>query len=468
MKKIFSICLLLLFLLSGNLIAQEPVANVQLKDAPNDHAEAIIITWEKSSSTDVESYLIERKLDISYQELVNELANGKKSYLSRIIALLQYASYDFTIEQRRSFRNFSPNRLGVEAFVEQYEEFWKEDKDLTIAVLQNNILVDMLNKYYDNWTPIAEVDVSTEEYENSDELIEARLPFIYRVSAKSPTGTSNPVASDKSLIAKDDWFHTEKLVVLIPVIVFIALLIMFVGRAKRGDKLYVRPLTGIQEVDNAIGRATEMGRPVLFVPGMTGLADVATIAALTILGRVAQKAAEYDTPIFVPCRDYIVLPVAQEIVKGAYLAAGRPDAYSNDTVFFISTAQFAYVAGVCGVMAREKTATHFYMGMFFAESLIMTERGNAGGAIQIAGTDADTQLPFFITTCDYTLIGEELYAASAYLAREPLLLGTLKAQDAGKAIITLTLIIGTILTTLAIVYPKVNLLNKFRDMFPSR
>ena len=38
--------------------------------------------------------------------------------------------------------------------------------------------------------------------------------------------------------------------------------------------------------------------------------------------------------------------------------------------------------------------------------------GNAAGAIQIAGTDAVTQLPFFITTCDYTLIGEELYAAS--------------------------------------------------------
>ena len=69
------------------------------------------------------------------------------------------------------------------------------------------------------------------------------------------------------------------------------------------------------------------------------------------------------------------------------------------------------------------------MGYFSAEALLMTETGNQVGAVQIAGTDAVTQIPFFITTCDYTLIGEELYAASAYLNREPMLLGTLKAQD---------------------------------------
>ena len=96
-------------------------------------------------------------------------------------------------------------------------------------------------------------------------------------------------------------------------------------------------------------------------------------------------------------------------------------------MFFVSDQQFAYVAGVNGVMIREKTAANFYMGMFYAESLIMTETGNATGAIQIAGTDAITQVPFFITTCDYTLIGEELYAASAYLARQPLMLGTIKS-----------------------------------------
>jgi len=62
------------------------------------------------------------------------------------------------------------------------------------------------------------------------------------------------------------------------------------------------------------------------------------------------------------------------------------------------------------------------------------------GSIQIAGTDQVSQLPFFVVACDYTLLGEELYAASAYLGREPLLLGTLKAQDYLKAIVLVCMV----------------------------
>ena len=71
------------------------------------------------------------------------------------------------------------------------------------------------------------------------------------------------------------------------------------------------------------------------------------------------------------------------------------------------------------------------------------------GAIQIAGTDATTQLPFFVVACDYTLIGEELYAASAYLSREPLAVGALKGQDWGKFVFMVFLVVGTVLALVA-------------------
>ena len=244
-----------------------------------------------------------------------------------------------------------------------------------------------------------------------------------------------------------NWFSTDKIPALIATLIFGSMVFFMITQAKRGKDLYVRPIAGIEEIDNAIGRATEMGRPILFVPGLSGISDVATLAGLSILGRVAKKAAEYDTRILVPVRDYIVLPIAQEIVKEAHFEAGRPDSHDKNSVFFITTSQFAFVAGVNGVMLREKTATNFYMGMFWAEALIMTENGSSTGAIQIAGTDAVTQIPFFITTCDYTLIGEELYAASAYLAREPLQLGTLKAVDYTKFLILAFIVVGTILST---------------------
>jgi len=274
------------------------------------------------------------------------------------------------------------------------------------------------------------------------------------------TPVYNAPNGEQYIFPKQNWFNTDEVITFIAVLLFAALVYFMIKAARKGKRLYIRPIAGIQEIDNAIGRATEMGRPILFVPGLSGISDVATLAGLAILSKVAKKAAEYDTKILVPCRDFIVLPIAQETVKEAHYEAGRPDTYDKNSVFFITQAQFAFVAGVNGIMIREKTATNFYMGMFWAESLLMTETGSMTGAIQIAGTDAVNQLPFFITTCDYTLIGEELYAASAYLSNQPLILGTLKAQDYVKLIIVITVIFGTILSTVHLTF--------FMNWFPTK
>jgi hypothetical protein len=175
---------------------------------------------------------------------------------------------------------------------------------------------------------------------------------------------------------------------------------------------------------------------------------VATLAAFTMLGRVAKKTAEYQTRVRVPCYDPMVMTIAQDIVKSSYLDAGYPEMYREEDVFFVTQDQFSYVAAVNGMMIRERPATNFYIGKFYAESLILAETGNIAGSIQIAGTDEIIQIPFFIASCDYTLIGEELYAASAYLSREPPLLGTLKGQDWGKAAMVTAIVLGTIAATL--------------------
>jgi hypothetical protein len=101
-------------------------------------------------------------------------------------------------------------------------------------------------------------------------------------------------------------------------------------------------------------------------------------------------------------------------------------------------------------MVREKPATIFMLGLFYAESLVLAETGNSVGAIQIAGTAEPSQLPFFVAACDYTLIGEELFVAGAYLSREPRQLGSLKGQDMGKALILLLLLTGIVLQTMGV------------------
>jgi hypothetical protein len=223
--------------------------------------------------------------------------------------------------------------------------------------------------------------------------------------------------------------------------------ITFILMARAGVPLKIRKIAGLEAVNEAVGRATEMGRPILFVPGIQDMNDMMTLAGLTALGHVAKTVAEYDAKLEVPTSKSLVMTAARETVQSAFLAAGRPDAYNEDLIYYVTDEQFGYVAYLSGHMVRQKPAACFYLGAFFAESLILAETGNAVGAIQIAGTAETAQLPFFVAACDYTLIGEEFYAASAYLSGEPDQLGSLRGQDVGKIIVACGLIIGCVIAT---------------------
>ena len=326
---------------------------------------------------------------------------------------------------------------GVEAFDTPNDEGgsitirWKEVEGAKVYLIyRKKDTLELIGKTYDT--------------EFSDDEVEDGVEYVYGVRAVVGTDTSD-FAFSPPAAASPQLFDTSKLNIFFAVFIYLFFIVYFV-RAARGRTLFIRRIAGLDALDEAVGRATEMGRPILYVPGLSGMGDVATIAAINILKPVAKKAAEYETPIIVPNCDPIVMTVAQQVVKEAYLEAGRPDAYREDNVFYLTDSQFAYAAGVDGIMMRERPATNLFMGMFYAESLILAETGNMTGAIQIAGTDAVAQLPFFIAACDYTIIGEELYAASAYLSQDPKLVGSLKAQDVSKAILMIMMLLGTVLS----------------------
>jgi len=245
------------------------------------------------------------------------------------------------------------------------------------------------------------------------------------------------------------YFEMKRANVLVIILTLMGFVAYYTFHAQRGRELFIRRISGLSALEDAVGRATEMGRGVLYIPGIMDMDDIQTIAGVTIMGHVAKKTAEYDTPLYAPMTRSFVMSVAQEVVKQAYLEKGRPDAFRPDRINYLTDDQFGYVAGVGGIMMREKPAACFYLGTFYAESLILAETGNAVGAIQIAGTAEPSQIPFFVAACDYTLIGEELFAASAYLSKNPREVGSLKGQDMIKLIIIAFIIIGTALVTIS-------------------
>ena len=221
-------------------------------------------------------------------------------------------------------------------------------------------------------------------------------------------------------------------------------------------------------LDDAVGRSTEMGKPIMYILGIGAITDLPTLAGLNILGDVSKKAFQYGTKVRVPCYDPVVMTTAQEVVKQSAYEVGRPDAFNKGDIMYLTQDQFGYAAGCDGMMMREKPGAIFLQGIFYAEALILAETGHSVGAIQIAGTTMTSQLPFFVAACDYTLIGEEMLAASAYLSKDPDMVGTIKGEDAGKLIILIFILFMVILGSVGYIFniaPIMKLFNVIKDWF---
>ena len=302
------------------------------------------------------------------------------------------------------------------------------------------------------WTLVTEVPIA--ETNAVASKLSPDASFFFRVTAVSPNGSSAVTTTKSAATGHWNFFISAKLPLFCAILLVSACVIFFILAARRGRPMKVRRIAALEAIKDAVGRATEMGRSILFVPGIQDMDNIQTVAGLTVLGNVSRTAAEYDAAIEVPTSRSLVMEAAREAVQASYLAAGRADAYNADAIRYITDEQFGFVAYVSGRMVREKPAACFYMGCFFAESLILAETGNSIGAIQIAGTAESSQLPFFVAACDYTLIGEEFMAASAYLSGEPDQIGSLKGQDVAKAIAAIIIILGVVLATGAAIAPQ--------------
>lgn len=281
-----------------------------------------------------------------------------------------------------------------------------------------------------------------------DEL-EPDIPYWVTVATIGADGeASNPTGLSRPVVPRIQWFNETRAWLAILLTVVCGAVLAFIAAACRGMNLWVRPIAGLEAVIDAVGRAVEMGKNVLFVPGILDINEIQTVAGVTVLSRVAKIAAEYDAEIKVPTARSLVMATCRETVQASYLSAGRPDSYNADDIYYVTDEQFGFVAGVTGQMVRDRPAACFYMGAFYAESLILAETANSIGSIQVAGTAMPSQLPFFIAACDYTLIGEEFFAASAYLSEEPQQLGSLKGQDFGKLLAGLLIVVGCLAATI--------------------
>lgn len=230
-------------------------------------------------------------------------------------------------------------------------------------------------------------------------------------------------------------------------LIIVLIAIYEASRIASKRNLKTRGIPGLERVDEWIKEAGKLNRSVFFTPGTGSVTYPDTLAGLALLDYVAKHCVEHDVRLIVGIADLNVQQVAEDIVKSAYTKAGKGKEFSADTVRYISGRQFAYAAGVMGILRRERPAVNFFVGDFSAEALEIAEAGRTEAIAQFGGTSNVDQLPFFMATCDQTLIGEELYTAQGYLSEDPEAMSTLVGPDAGKILAILLILLGAFLIT---------------------
>jgi hypothetical protein len=234
-------------------------------------------------------------------------------------------------------------------------------------------------------------------------------------------------------------------------------IVYFIRAMRLGKKYPMRRLTPLDAIEEAVGRATELGKPVFFSPGngdIVGAEGMQVLAGMDILSFVVKRCAEYNCRIVCTVSKENVLAVTEEVVRSAYAVAGRPDAYQPDMVRFLSPTQMAFAAASIAIMRREQVAAAIFVGPYYGEGLIMTEAAAEVGAISIAGTARMSQLPLMVASCDYVLLGEEMYAGSAYLSGDPVSVGNIAQQDIAKVVVLAVILIGSLLQSVAITWVR--------------
>ena len=143
------------------------------------------------------------------------------------------------------------------------------------------------------------------------------------------------------------------------------LVFYFLRRIKSKSDYPLRKIAALEAIDEVVGRATELGRPVFFSGGqgdVVGNEGTQVLAGLDVLGYVAKKSAEYNTQLVAAVCKENVHAITEGTVKAAYTEAGHPEMYQPEMVRFLSPTQMAYTAASISIIQREKVAASILSG----------------------------------------------------------------------------------------------------------
>jgi hypothetical protein len=243
-------------------------------------------------------------------------------------------------------------------------------------------------------------------------------------------------------------YVTEILLLLLP-----ALAVIFTwlhhARVTHGRVPTFRALPGIAGLNRRVGSVVESGRPVHVATGgsQTGAVGTTaeTLASLLITQRLAESVTRRGGTITATTGDAPALLAARGSVREAYRGTGFAADYRGSNIQLVAhQAPVAYAAGVARRYALDAVDCGVVVGDYGSEALLISTEGTERAIPQLSGATTLSALPALTLSTDATLVGEELFAAEAYLAAAAAPKARLSTHDALRQALLVLIVIGII------------------------
>ncbi|MFN8527514.1 MAG: DUF6754 domain-containing protein [Anaerolineae bacterium] len=224
-----------------------------------------------------------------------------------------------------------------------------------------------------------------------------------------------------------------------------AIFTQFVRRKRASFPL--RAIPAYQSIPLLVGEAIESARPLHLSFGGTGIGGINTALALAnaeLLYQTARRAAiGGDTPI-VTGSDPTFLPLAYGTLYRAYASRGRVERADTTAVRWYPALQrtggLAFAAALTGVIGSEQVSGNILFGSYGAELALILDSASRGGRRSIAASDQLVGQAVAFGMATTPLIGEEMFAAGAYLGEDAGTLGSTVAVDFLRWLLVLALV----------------------------
>ncbi len=233
------------------------------------------------------------------------------------------------------------------------------------------------------------------------------------------------------------------------VLFILSLLVIYYSiiRSEKGEPPKLRTIPAILAFEELIGRASEMGRPVNFDFGRPTLTVTSrapqTVAAIACMSHVARLCAAIDVPFYIATNTQDALPAFQAAVDDAYAFEGKPS--PSDAIQWLGSG-WGFDQRWGTWIEEKRIAANFLIGTWWAETVYHVEHTKRVGAMAIGGdSSVGANLAVLVAGCDYAIVGEELFAAGAYLSKDKTQIGSLYGQDILKLLIAVFAVVSIIL-----------------------